>query len=336
MGIDEILSSLFKVFADSSISLQSQLDYLSVMSLFNQTIDVLRTENIMLQLPASIYVVGDIHGNLNDLLRIFEKFGFPPFTRYLFLGDYVDRGSNSLEVILLLFALKVKFPDFIYLLRGNHETEQISMKYGFYDETLRKYSSNIFEHAQNVFARLPLCAIVGDKIFCVHGGIGRKMPLISEIATLHKPFKIQGNNLFSNLMWSDPHKQQDKFIRSERGLGYFFNEKALNKFLQKNKVDLLIRSHETCEGGSEQVFHQCLTIFSSTNYCDGKNKGAVAFVDDNCKVQIHQISALTQIQMEKRRVMIPEWIIQSGFETFSPFLFEVEDDLFDFNLQRII
>merc|ERR1711957_685393 len=124
---------------------------------------------------APITVCGDIHGQYHDLLRLFEYGGFPPSVNYLFLGDYVDRGKNSLEVMVLLLMYKVKFPMNFFLLRGNHECAAITRIYGFYDECKRRYSIKIWKTFCDVFNKLPFCAIIDDKIFCVQGGLSPHM-----------------------------------------------------------------------------------------------------------------------------------------------------------------
>lgn len=198
------------------------------------------------------------------------------------------------------------------------------MRYGFYAECVFKYSNKIFDLIQDVFTKLPLCAIVGQKIFCVHGGIGRKMPLLSKLNAFHKQSPFQRKKLYQKLTWSDPREQAVQFMQSRRGSGCYFNENALNKFLQRNNLELIIRSHEYCIDGSTNVFQNCLTIFSSTNYCNRNNSGAVGFVDNNCQVQIHSMLPLTPDQKEKRRIMIPEWLIPTMIDSYSHTLFEDE------------
>ena len=125
----------------------------------------------LLELEAPLQIVGDIHGQFSDLLRLFEYVGFPPEANYLFLGDYVDRGKQSLEVICLLLSYKIKYPDNFFILRGNHECAAINRVYGFFDECRRRYSIRLWKVFQDVFNCMPMAALVENKIFCMHGGL---------------------------------------------------------------------------------------------------------------------------------------------------------------------
>merc|ERR1712060_351281 len=129
------------------------------------------SQSALLELEAPINIVGDIHGQYWDLLRIFEYGGFPPESNYLFLGDYVDRGKHSLEVMTLLLVYKIKYPENFFMLRGNHECAAITRIYGFYDECKMRYNIKMWKAFCEVFNRLPFAAVIDDKIFCVHGGL---------------------------------------------------------------------------------------------------------------------------------------------------------------------
>lgn len=143
------------------------------------------SQPMLLELEAPINIWGDIHGQYQDMLRLFEKAGFPPDANYLFLGDYVDRGKQSLETICLLLAYKIKYPVNIFLLRGNHESDTVNRIYGFYDECKRRLSIKIWKTFVDIFNTMPVAAIISDKIFCCHGGLSpdlKQMDLIRKIA----------------------------------------------------------------------------------------------------------------------------------------------------------
>ena len=244
--------------------------------------DVFKLDPILLKLPADIVVVGDLHGNIDDLLRIFTRCGYPPETKYVFLGDYVDRGQNSLEVFLLLVALKVRHPNSLYMLRGNHESESMTSVYGFRAEVRRRLNKQIFGNFVRVFKYLPIAAVIDDRVFCVHGGISKDLKKVDQLSRMKKPDQIPQEGLIADLLWSDPTSEVDYFQFSDRNVGYLFGANPLCKFLDQNGLELLVRSHESCEKGFNWPFENakkgqrsCLTIFSTSDYCDENNDGAV-------------------------------------------------------------
>ena len=237
-----------------------------ITSLLSSVKDVLKTEPTMLQLQAGIVIVGDLHGNIDDLIRIFERLRYPPATRYLFLGDYVDRGIYGLEVLLLLFALKVKFPQHIYLIRGNHETESLTGVYGFEEEIMDKYNEDVYAAFIETFYELPLCATVGQRIFCVHGGISPDIPLIEKINTINRNEELPNRGPFCDLTWSDPDEEAQWRVNA-RGAGYLFGERQVEEFLHLNGLNLVTRSHQLAQEGFEWFFHnKLITVWSAPNY----------------------------------------------------------------------
>ena len=285
-----------------------------ITSLLSNVREVLKKEPTMLQLQAGIVIVGDLHGNIDDLIRIFERLRYPPATRYLFLGDYVDRGIFGLEVMLLLFALKVKFPEHIYLIRGNHETESLTGVYGFEEEIMDKYNEDVYAEFVETFYELPLCATVGQRIFCVHGGISPCLEKIEDLNKLPKPKEIPMTGLFTDLVWSDPDIEVSEFMPSRRGCGYLYGPEALNAFLTANDLDLLVRAHEVCDEGVEWPYQDddvfcdsCITVFSNTNYCDRENSGAVLCVTENLAVTIELFDPML-MEEAKRNILLPYWL----------------------------
>ena len=309
---DKIIESVIKSRSDRSIRIETLIQDKQILDILNDVDNILVKEPILLKIPPPVRVVGDLHGNIDDLLRIFETDGYPPNMKYLFLGEYVDRGICSFEVMITLFALKIKFPQHIYLIRGNHEIQHISESYGFLEELKYKYSAMIFYAFHSVFVNLPLLALVGKKILCVHGGIGPKLGKISRITKLTKPDDIK-DGIFADIVWSDPRDQKEKFTPNTRGIGYYFNQDALHEFLQLNNLDLLIRSHELCNGCQFPYAKsdECITVFSNTDYCNRKNDAAIIAVD-GLQVTKKTIKYLTNEEKKKWKPVYPEWLIQTN------------------------
>ena len=140
----------------------------------------------LLELNAPINICGDIHGQYPDLLRMFEFGRFPPESNYLFLGDYVDRGKQSMECMLLLLCFKIKFPENFFLLRGNHEASQINRIYGFYDECKRRYNVKLWKLFNDCFNCLPFVAIVEEKIICMHGGLSPSLSNMDQLRQVRR------------------------------------------------------------------------------------------------------------------------------------------------------
>jgi serine/threonine-protein phosphatase PP1 catalytic subunit len=165
---------------------------------------ILLSQPMLLELEAPLKICGDIHGQFTDLLRLFEYGGFPPESNYLFLGDYVDRGKQSLETVCLLLCYKIMYPENFFILRGNHESAGINRIYGFYDECKRRYSIRLWKVFSDVFNCLPVSAIVDEKILCMHGGLSPEMERLQQIADLNRPCDVPDVGLMCDLLWSDP------------------------------------------------------------------------------------------------------------------------------------
>ena len=296
---------------------------------------ILQSEPICLQLHGDFVVVGDIHGNVDDMMRIFEKFGYPPANRYLFLGDYVDRGNFSIEVILILYLLKMKFPENIFLLRGNHESEHVTEMYGFKEECLRRLNKFCYLKIIDSFTGLPVAATLNDRIFCVHGGIPKRPCSVKDLLKLPKKRNPPLHGMISDLLWSDPEPRVRLFVPNQRGIGVLFGVEPVVKFLDANKFDLMIRSHELCVRGYDYPFQRkdgsgckrCLTIFSSGDYCGESNKAAVALVPVEGEVSVEVLEALTEEQSGKKRVQLPEWLLSSGQRKMKPVNMDTRDNL---------
>ncbi|KAI8997606.1 serine/threonine-protein phosphatase PP-Z1 [Pilobolus umbonatus] len=208
--------------------------------------------------------------------------GFPPDSNYLFLGDYVDRGKQSLETILLLFCYKIKYPENFFLLRGNHECANVTRVYGFFDECKRRTSTKIWKIFVDAFNTLPIAALVAGKIFCVHGGLSPYLNSMDEVRAIIRPTDIPENGLLNDLLWSDPSETAVDWENNERGVSYCFGKKIVNEFLAKHDFDLVCRAHMVVEDGY-QFFNErtLVTVFSAPNYCgEFDNFGAIMSINE--------------------------------------------------------
>jgi len=246
----------------------------------------------LLELEAPLKICGDIHGQYQDLLRLFEFGSKPPGANYLFLGDYVDRGKQSIETVCLLFAYKIKYPENFFLLRGNHECSTINRIYGFYDECKRRYNIRIWKTFNECFNYLPLAAIIDEKIFCCHGGLSPELANMDQVREISRPCDVPEKGLVCDLLWSDPDKDVRKGMwgQNDRGVSYTFGPKVVDSFLDKHCLDLICRAHQVVEDGYEFFANRKLvTLFSAPNYCgEFDNAGSMMTVDQTlmCSFQI--------------------------------------------------
>ncbi|XP_054807395.1 serine/threonine-protein phosphatase PP1-like isoform X2 [Prosopis cineraria] len=252
--------------------------------------DIFLRQPNLLELEAPIKICGDIHGQYPDLLRLLEYGGLPPRSNYLFLGDYVDRGKQSLETICLLLAYKIKYPANFFLLRGNHECASINRIYGFYDECKCRYNVRLWKIFTDCFNCLPAAALIDDKILCMHGGLSPELYNLKQIRTLPRPCEVPESGLLCDLLWSDPCKDIYGWGANDRGVSYTFGADRVAEFLRKNDLDLICRAHQVVEDGYEFFANrQLVTVFSAPNYCgEFDNAGAMMTVDATlrCSFQI--------------------------------------------------
>ncbi|KAK6635261.1 Serine/threonine-protein phosphatase 5 [Polyplax serrata] len=231
---------------------------------------------------AKFTVCGDIHGQFYDLMNIFDLNGLPSETNpYLFNGDFVDRGSFSVECIFTLFGFKLLYPNHFFMSRGNHESQTMNQIYGFEGEVKSKYTSQMAEFFTEVYNWLPLAHCINKRVLVMHGGL-----FSTDNVTLEDIKKIDRNRqppeegLMCDLLWSDPQPMEGR-APSKRGVGVQFGPDITKTFLQHNKLDYIIRSHEVKNNGYEEAHDgKCITVFSAPNYCDQMgNKGAFITLD---------------------------------------------------------
>lgn len=308
----------------------------------NRSIDVIRqvneildkepavlTINIQTLNCSNLVIVGDLHGNLESLARIINNYGYPPKKRYLFLGDYVDRGKNSCAVIIMLYALKCLYHDDIFLIRGNHEFKNMTDHYGFKDECFRVFQNFkdgelFYNMVVETFSKLPICAILNDQVFVVHGGVSALIESREQLLKIKKVGEdfTSEDSVQAEFLWSDPQIDYLQYEPSPRGIGCLFGQNALNEFLEKMQLIQVIRGHQNEMDGYNYPFDKegrILTVFSSIDYCGMLNDAAVAILNDkdnSLKLEIETFRLLPKKCYTKMRIVLPEEILLSSHEPF--------------------
>lgn len=250
---------------------------------------IFMSQPMLVKVEAPVNVCGDIHGQITDLVEIFSSGGLPPDSRYLFLGDYVDRGKFGTEVISALLGLKVLYPTNIFILRGNHETESICRMYGFFDEVKRRFSVKLFKEFTDVFNCLPISALIEQVALCMHGGLSPELNSLKQIESIPRPLIVGDQGLACDLLWSDP-EEGGGWMPSDRGVSFTFGEDIVRKACKDLGIDVVFRAHQVIDNGySFFAGRQLVTIFSASNYCgEFTNNGAMLIMDKDyrCKFQL--------------------------------------------------
>jgi len=244
--------------------------------------EILLEESTVQPVQSPVTICGDIHGQFHDLLELFRNGGECPHTSYIFMGDFVDRGYNSVETMTLLLLLKARFPHRITLLRGNHESRQITQVYGFYDECQRKYgNANPWKYCTELFDWCPLAALVDGTVLCVHGGLSPDIRTVDQMRMIDRKMEIPHEGAFCDLMWSDPD-EIDTWAVSPRGAGWLFGAQVTREFNEINGLELICRAHQLVQEGYKYMFNEGLvTVWSAPNYCYRcGNVAAILQLDD--------------------------------------------------------
>ncbi|KAK6823091.1 Serine/threonine-protein phosphatase PP2A catalytic subunit [Aspergillus parasiticus] len=267
-----------------------QLSESDVQSLCKQAREVVQEESNVELVKSPVTVCGDIHGQYHDLIELFRISGPCPDTNYLFMGDYVDRGYHSVESVSLLIALKIRYPKRITILRGNHESRQITQVYGFYDECLRKYgNANVWTYFTDLFDYLPITALIENQILCLHGGLSPSISKLDDIRAIDRVQEPPHSGSMCDLLWSDPD-DRDGWGVSPRGAGYTFGQDISESFNHANGLSLVARAHQMVMDGYLWSHDKLVvTVFSAPNYCYRcGNQAAIMEVDDHLNYKFIQ------------------------------------------------
>ena len=275
----------------------------AIKALTDRAKETFKTQETLIDIEPPVYVVGDLHGNIFDLIRILVLSGPPPSNRFLFLGDYVDRGQYSIEIIALLFAFMAKYPQHMFLIRGNHEFERVNTVYGFRQELIDiygGYSEDLYATVNNCFNYMPLAALVGGDIFCVHGGISPQMSSLRQLKRVKRPIEVYDNSIACDLTWSDPSVETKEFLRSTRGNGVAFGVTAVRDFQKAFKVRHILRAHQCVDLGIERFAGDAVyTVFSCSNYQDaGGNRCGLIYINMEGKLQSFSLPPIDQVPRE--------------------------------------
>ncbi|CAF4644013.1 unnamed protein product [Rotaria sp. Silwood1] len=310
------------------ILLEGRLTEQAALRIIETGTALLRKEPTLLNIDAPLTICGDVHGQFYDLVKLFDVGGSPSHTRYLFLGDYVDRGYFGIECVLYLWSLKIHYPQTFFLLRGNHECRHLTDHFTFKQECLVKYTEKIYDICMEAFDCLPLAAVMNNQFLCVHGGLSPEIHTLDDIKQLDRFREPPTHGAMCDLLWSDPAEdygneegsltlvttpcmsalaQSSAAIATSsgslylpnaaRGCSYFYTYAAINEFLVRNQILSVIRAHEAQDIGfrmykksSETGFPSLITIFSAPNYCDVyQNKAAIMKYENNI-VNIQQFN----------------------------------------------
>jgi serine/threonine-protein phosphatase PP1 catalytic subunit len=265
---------------------------------------VLLAEPTLLHLESPINICGDVHGQLSDLIRSLDGGGLPPFQKWLFLGDYVDRGPKSVEVICLLLVLKMRYPQHIYLLRGNHETVEMTEVFGFARECQVKLNGQAWQIFCKLFDYLPLAAVINDSVFCVHGGISPALKSLDQISEIYRPLRVPQSGIVTDLLWSDPDCRVRQFAPSDRGETFLWGLTPAKQFLKANGLRKIIRAHQVALNGYEFPFapdQSVVTVFTASDYAvEMHNRAAFIMMSETLKCEFRVLPPMVTTRLPAR------------------------------------
>lgn len=317
---------------------EGRLDMPAALKLVKMGADIFKTEPNLLELSYPITVCGDVHGQFFDMKKLLEMGGDPASTQYLFLGDYVDRGCFSTEVVFYLYTLKILHPKSVYMLRGNHECRQLTSFFNFKDECIYKYNTELYDAIMDSFDTLPLAAMVEKSFFCVHGGLSPDIEVLADIKDIDRFRETPREGAMCDLLWSDPFDDEANTAgdgtgrwfdaNTTRQCSYVFGIDAVKQFNRVNKITSIIRAHEAQAQGykmhmvnTQSGIPRVITIFSAPNYCDVyNNKAVVLKLDTN-------VLNIKQFQEAPHPYYLPNFM--DVFQWSMPFVAEKVTDMLD-------
>uniref|UniRef100_A0A914IDG0 protein-serine/threonine phosphatase n=1 Tax=Globodera rostochiensis TaxID=31243 RepID=A0A914IDG0_GLORO len=281
--IDKVLRSSYQRFTE--LVNNDELHYLC-----ETTINVLREQSTLVEMPAPVVICGDLQGQFTDLVRIFDTLGAPPKKNYLFLGNYVNRGKQGMEIAVLLFCYKIKYADNFVLLRGSSECSKTNRSGGFLDEITRRYGQEnaqlLWDHFNQTFSWLPYVGLVGKKILCVHSGLSPTMYDLQQLGSLRRPALDPANpSLELDILFADPEPGTNGFRANKRGQSVMFGENVVTNLSKQFSVNVIVRGHQVVREGVDYFADRRLvTVFSVPHLSTSQNAafpGAVLIIGED-------------------------------------------------------
>lgn len=336
--IEEIAQFLYK---------QGRLSEEKFEEIIIKSTKIFEKEDNLLELQDPINIVGDIHGQYYDLLKMFSVGGNPKENQYLFLGDYVDRGMFGVEVIQILLLYKIEYPSSFYMLRGNHECRHLTNYFNFKKECIFKYNERIYDLIMKLFDSLPISAILNSKFLCVHGGISPDIINVQDINNINRFQEIPSSGPFCDLLWSDPYDgsdQEDDFVFNQvRNCSFIYNFNAVNQFLEHNNLLCVFRSHEVQDEGFKLFkkndntnFPTVICVFSAPNYCDSYGNTASIIRFNNNSMNIRQFKHVEHPFVLPNHINVFDWSLPFIFDKVLEIIYsiysiseEIDDNLED-------
>ncbi|EFP03847.1 hypothetical protein CRE_28749 [Caenorhabditis remanei] len=291
--MDDCIKRLNGLYKDTSVNICGVMSGHEIIAIIRLVENIFMEESNLCEAEAPIKVIGDIHAQYQDLNRLFDLIGRVPEEKLMFLGDYVDRGPQGIEVVVLLFCLKIRYRDRIFLLRGNHETPSVNKIYGFYVECQYKYGVGLWWDFQSCFNRIPMAGLISKRVLCMHGGLSPELITLDTIRNIPRPCEPLDRGLLIDLLWSDPTNKGDGWFHSIRGISYMFGKGVVEQACKSLDIDLIIRAHQVVQDGYEMMTgRRLITVFSVPNYCaQFTNSAAVVCLNANLQISFQQMTA---------------------------------------------
>ncbi|MFW9976307.1 MAG: metallophosphoesterase [Candidatus Thorarchaeota archaeon] len=229
--------------------------------------DLYRNEPNIVEIPnGNIVFIGDLHGELDSILSVQNLFSKYKNHTFVFLGDYVDRGPAQIKTFNLAMALAISNPKRVLLLRGNHESDEVARRYGFYTEVTRKFSIEVYSNYLKVFQVLPMGAIIPNLIFACHGGIPETVESINDLQKCNRFYPDFEDDTLLQLAWNDPKDADFRFAANSRGARVkAFGRVAFNEFAKNLDIQIMFRAHEVFPEGFKRFFDgRLFSVFSAS------------------------------------------------------------------------